>query len=246
MRLILLSLLALSCQILSAQSPSAGNAASRGLIAEGNRLLAANPAGAAAAFQRAAAADSLYPDAWLGLAGAYQAQQKHDSAIYAYRKLLRIAPRHLIARQQLAAVYQMNNDPDASIQEYKELLKYQPGYPYAHYGMGLVYFSQEDYPNAIIQSETAMRIFLEGGSPDLAADARMVAAQGYLYEGNYDRALQYLKASRKHYESRPIYHYNLGLCYKQMGDKEKATESLRMADQMGYKLPPYLKEWIAQ
>jgi anaphase-promoting complex subunit 3 len=232
--------------MLSAQTPSSGNAASRGLIAEGNRLMASSPGAAASAFRRAAQADSLYPDAWLGLAGAYQVQQKHDSAIYAYRRLLRIAPRHLIARQQLAAAYQMNNDPDASIQEYKELLKYQPGYPHAHYGMGLVYFSQEDYPNAIIQSETAMRIFLEGGSPDLAADARMVAAQGYLQEGNYDRALQYLKASRKHYEGRPIYHYLTGLCYKQLGDKSKATESLRIADQMGYKLPPYLKEWIAQ
>ncbi|TAE54718.1 MAG: hypothetical protein EAZ89_06400 [Bacteroidetes bacterium] len=213
----------------------------RDLLARGNNAESSDPQGAMEYYRSAVSTDPAWADPRLALAMLFQKLGNTDSAIAWYERVLAVAPRHLEAAQSLAAAYHMESRYDDAISAYRTLLTYYADYPYAYYGMGLVYYSQQDYDRAITNGETALRIFLAGDRADLASDARMLAGQGYMQQGNYERAIQYFKASRKHYEGKPFYHYYLGYSYLMMGNKEKGVEALLLSEQMGYKIPAYIK-----
>ncbi|MDX2247886.1 MAG: tetratricopeptide repeat protein [Bacteroidia bacterium] len=193
-------------------------------------------------FRKAVSTDGNFVDAYNRLAESFRMLDLIDSTILYYQKSLEVYPRGLKAHQDLAAAFQIKGDYQAAIDQYKELLRHYPDYPQAYYGMALVHFNQRQFPETIRTSEAAMRIFLSGKSFENASDARMLAGQAYMNTGDYEKAVQYFKASKKQMEDKPYYHYYLGFCYLRMGNKDKASENLAQAEVMGYKIPVNIKD----
>lgn len=185
--------------------------------------------------------DARYIDAYLALARTYVAADNLAGAIGAYSQVLDLYPRSIEAHQQLAATYQQMEAYDEAVEQYQLLLQHYPGYPKAYDGMARAYYAQKNYQAAIVSAEQAMAIYLRAGAYREAADARMIAAQGSIEIGEYEKALKYIKASKKQMEGTPAYYYYLGYCYYKMGKKEKAAENLRLAESLGYRVPDYLK-----
>lgn len=197
-------------------------------------------------FRKATKADPNYVDAFNRLAETYRLMEIVDSTIYYYKASLDIYPRGLDAHQSLAAAYQIKGDFEAAINQYRELLRHYKDYPQAYYGMALVHFNQREFPETIRASEAAMQIFMRGKSLVNAADARMLAGQAYMNLGEYNKALQYFKASKKYFSDKPYYYYYMGFCYLRLDKKEKAHENFNQAKRMGYKIPVNVTEELRQ
>lgn len=196
------------------------------------------------AYRQAFALDSYFVAPLNHLAALHQAAGNLDSTIYYYKRSLTIYPRGLMAHQNLATAYQLQGDATAAIDQYRELLRNYPDYPEAYYAVALTHYSQEQYTDAVLAAEQAMRIYLRGARNDRAADARMLAGQGYMSLKNYDSALKYFKASRKHVGDKPYFHYYVGYCLLMQEKWDKALEALRQAEAMGYQIPEYMKSQI--
>ncbi|MEZ4775624.1 MAG: tetratricopeptide repeat protein [Bacteroidia bacterium] len=197
-------------------------------------------------YRNAIAVDANFVDAYNRLGESYRIMDQIDSSLYYYQQSLEVYPRGLKAHQELAAAFQLKGDFEAAIDQYKELLRHYPDYPQAYYGIALVHFNQREFPDAIRASEAAMRIYLSGKSYENAADARMLAGQAYMNLGDYEKAVQYFKASKKQVGDKPYYYYYLGFCYLRMGNKDKASENLAQAEVMGYKIPVNVKDELNQ
>ncbi|MDX1908228.1 MAG: tetratricopeptide repeat protein [Bacteroidia bacterium] len=227
----------LLCSTLTAQTEG------RTRYVEGQRLEQANQIQAARrAYLGAIKADPTLLEARFSLASLYRRDEIYDSAVWYFESVLALNARHLKAHQELAAVYQLQGNFDKAISQYKLMLQHHPGYPQGYYGLAQTYFAQEQYQQAVFNSETAMRLYSEMGSQENAADARMLAAQGYFQQGDYDTALKYLKASKKYYEDKAYYPYYIGFCYLGLGEMDKARTYFAQAEVMGYKLPAYITE----
>ena len=201
-----------------------------------------NPVEAKALCLRALEEDTIFVDARNYLAELYWELEMSDSAMHFYQSSLDKYPRGVHAHEGLARMYQAQEEYDAAIFQYQQLLRHYPNYPPAFYGMAWVYFNQHDFESSIENSEKALRLYLAANRPEPAADARMLAAQAYLKDGNYNRAIKYFKASKKRFGDKPYYYYHLGECYLMAGKKEKAAELFTQAENMGYNLPVHLKE----
>lgn len=164
-----------------------------------------------------------------------------DSAVYFFKRSLENAPRGVVAHQNLAAVYQLDGQYEAAIEQYRELLSYHRSYPEAYYGMALSYYNLEQYAACIQHAEIALGLYLNANQALHAADARMLAGQAYMYSGEYKQAIKYFKASRKHFEGRPYYHYYIGFSYLAMGDVKNARTYIDTAESMGYRVPQHIR-----
>ena len=189
--------------------------------------------------------DSIFIDARNELAEVYRQMGMIDSSIHYYQTSLEKYPRGLDAHQKLAAAYQLKGDDDTAINQYQELLRHFPNYPQAYYGMALINYNRRHFEESIRGSEMALRLFNASKNNSNAADARMLAGQAYMKMGSYDVAIKYFKASKKHFEAKPFYHYYIGFCYLRTGKKDKANQYLSQAELMGYKVPKYVKEELA-
>lgn len=190
--------------------------------------------------------DPNFVDGYDVLADTYRDLNRVDSAIFYYKKSLEVYPRGIMAHQNLAAAYQVNQEFDAAINQYRELLRHYPDYPEAFHGIAIVHYNQSQFVEAIKNSEVAVRLYLSTNNALNAADARMLAGQACQKKGFDDKALKYFKASKKHFDDKPYYHYYIGLSYLNLGKKEKAREYMSRAELMGYQIPPYIKSRLAQ
>ncbi|RMG58575.1 MAG: hypothetical protein D6722_23390 [Bacteroidetes bacterium] len=210
---------------------------------EGQSLLALGDLqGAHAATQAALRADTGYVDACDQMAEVFRDMGQLDSTIAYYQRSLRLYPRNVRAHQGLAIAYHMQEDPLAAINQYRELLNHHPGYPQAYYGMAKVFFAVNEYEQAVEYSEQAMRVYLRANQGAAAADARMLAGQSYMKQGEYKQAIRYFKASERYFGDRPYYPYYLGFCYLRMGQKQKALDLLHEAELRGFQLPNQVRE----
>ncbi len=175
------------------------------------------------------------------LGALYREAGQLDSAVFFFKRSLELNPRGVVAHQNLGATYQLNGQYEEAIEQYRELLSHHRSYPEAYYGMALAYYNLEDYPPSIQNAEIAMSLYLSANQSLHAADARMLAGQGYMYSGEYKEAIKYFKASRKHFEERPYYHYHIGFCYLGLGDLKSAREYIDQAELMGYRVPQHIR-----
>lgn len=201
-----------------------------------------NPEQAKSLCLKALHKDSIFVDARNFVAETYWSLGKKDSALYYYQSSLEKYPRGIRAHEGLARLYQKQGENETAILQYQELLQHYPDYPPALYGMSMVYFSQNQFVESIHYSEKAMRQYLSANRPELAADARMLAGQAYLKNGNANRAIKYFKASKKRFGDKPYFYYHLGECYLMLGKADKAEESFAEAQARGYQIPMHLRK----
>lgn len=175
------------------------------------------------------------------LGSVYREQGVMDSAIFFFQRSLELNPRGVVAHQNLAAVYQLEGQYQAAIDQYRTLLSYHRSYPEAYYGTALAYYNLEQYDACIKYAESALGLYMAASQSLNAADARMLAGQGYMYSGDYKHAIKYFKASKKHFEDRPYYHYYIGFCYLGMGNDKSAREYIDKAAIMGYRVPQHIR-----
>ena len=175
------------------------------------------------------------------LGSIYREQGRLDSAVYYFQRSLAVSPRGVVAHQNLAAVYQLDGQYQAAIDQYRELLSYHRSYPEAYYGTALAYYNLEQYEPCIKYAESALSLYLAANQSLNAADARMLAGQAYMYSGDYKQAIKYFKASKKHFEARPYYHYYIGFSYLGMGNLKTAREYIDTAAAMGYRVPQHIR-----
>ncbi|MEL6675685.1 MAG: tetratricopeptide repeat protein [Bacteroidota bacterium] len=171
------------------------------------------------------------------LARLYRDNAQLDSSILLYQSLLEKNPRDLQTHQDLAAAFMMEARYHDAITQYKALLKHYPDFPAAFYGIAMAYFNLEQYSDAVLNSELAMRMYLSSKSNLNAADARMLAGKSYLELNNFDKAIKYFKASKKHFQGKPYFPFYLGLAYLGKGDKDKARQYFGQAEALGYNIP---------
>ena len=187
------------------------------------------------------AEDDNFVNALDDLGALYREAGVLDSAVFFFNRSLELNPRGVVAHQNLAAVYQLNGQYEQAIEQYRELLSHHRSYPEAYYGMALAYYNQEQYPQCIQNAEVAMSLYLSANQALNAADARMLAGQAYMDSGDYKQAIKYFKASRKHFEEKPYFHYYIGYSYLALGDIKSAREYIDKAEMMGYRVPQHIR-----
>lgn len=248
MKILILSIIVFSLYSLPAQSSRSSGMVSvseeaRRLFSEGKRAHnLGNWEMAKRSYLAALTEDPQFTSSMDALAKVYREENKIDSSIFFFNKSLEIFPRNLEAHQELAAAYQLQSDFDAAIKQYLSLLNHYPGYPEAYYGLARVYLSIEEYAKAIKHSEYAMQLYLAGGRYLQAAESRWLAGRAYLNLDEDQRAIRYFKASKKHFQDKPYYHYYLGLAYLKLDKMKEAQEYLTIAETMGYQVPEYIKD----
>ena len=193
-------------------------------------------------YLRALAEDEDYVEAIDHLGDIYQQVGDLDSAEFYYQQSLKLKPEGVIAGSNLAAVYQKQGLQDSAIAQYHRLISIYPEYPGAYHGLAAIYLNEKDYDNGIKAAEAALKLYLNAGRPLLAADARMLAGQGYMHLENYKKAIRYFKASKKHFVAKSYFHYYIGYSYMKMGKLAEAQEYLDRSEKMGQQLPTQVKE----
>ena len=193
-------------------------------------------------YLKALEADETYVEAIDHLGDIYQQEGQLDSAGYYYQRSLTLKPDGVIASSNLAAVYQKQGLQDSAIAQYHELVSLYPEYPGAYHGLAAIYLNEKSYEKGIRAAEAALKLYLNAGRPLLAADARMLAGQGYMHLENYKKAIRYFKASKKHFVAKSFYHYYIGYSYMKLGKFDEAKDYLDRSEKMGHQLPTQVKE----
>ena len=189
--------------------------------------------------------DHRFVEAMDKLGDMYRQEGKLDSAVYYFEMSLDRNPDGVLAYQNLAATYQLKGEYDEAISLYEELLSIFPNYTEAYFGLGKLFLEKKDYFRSQMYANVALKKFIEEKQNHRAADARMLAAQSYLGDRNYKKAIKYLKANKKYTSHKAFHPYYIGFCYLKLGKKEKAKDYLIEAKKMGYQLPVYIKEQLS-
>lgn len=176
----------------------------------------------------------------------YREKEKIDSAIHYFNLSKSINKDGILARQSLASLYQIKGNTESAMTEYKQILEVYPNDPQAFYGLGILHMSKNEYTPAIGYAESAVRLFQKGKLDKQAADAKLLAGQGYMNNEEYKKALKYFESVRKDFDTKHYYYYYVGLCKLKMGDLEDAQQNFSKAERMGYKIPVPIKTEISQ
>ncbi len=196
-------------------------------------------------FLKALDADYRFVEAMDKLGEIYRLEGSLDSAVYYFEMSLDREPEGILAYQNLAATYQLQGRYDEAIALYEDLLSLFPNYTEAYFGLGKLFLEKKDYFRSQLYANTALKKFNEEKLKHRAADARLLAAQSYLGDRNYKKAIKYLKANKKYTAHKAFHPYYVGYCYLKLGIKEKAFKHLEKAQSMGYQLPVYIKEQLS-
>lgn len=197
---------------------------------------------AKALYYRAIYHQGNFVEAMDNLAVLYKQENHLDSARYFFEKSLSFRPDGIVANLNLAALNQLEGQTEPAIKAYQQLLKYHPNCAEGYYGLAMVYLNNKDGENAIKFAEFAMQLYMNNQQMEAAAEARMLAARGYMEQKNYKRAVKYVKACKKQFQDKPFYYYYLGLGNLKMGKNEDALENLEKAREMGYQLPTWVTD----
>jgi tetratricopeptide (TPR) repeat protein len=155
------------------------------------------------------------------------AQIDHDTeaAVATFRRVLRLAPRHALARYNLALVFRRTDRLNDAVQELHRAIALEPRAE-AHYTLGVVYWHAGDLPRARRALEEAV-----AAAPDYA-DAHH--ALGAVLKGERDLAGA-ARALRRAIELRPDRrgaHNTLGLVLQMAGDEAGAARHLAEGERL--------------
>jgi tetratricopeptide (TPR) repeat protein len=113
-----------------------------------------------------------------------------------------------------------HNRPDNAIREYHIALEMQPKWAVAHYRLAVDYQKQGRPADAIAEWEHATR-----DDPQFYSAYDMLAG-AYERQGNIKKAIGAYSALLKYPPARMPVHYQLGLWYAQIGDRQQAQSHL--------------------
>ena len=154
-----------------------------------------------------------------------ETRQLRDTAVGYYMKGLQIGPNNMFIRLiwfNLGMVFKDAGHHDRAIHYLKNAVEDSPNYFEAQYWMGFCHFQEKRYLEGISYLEEAVRL-----KPEL--DAWELLAQSYERLGENRQAIQiYLRAQQQFPRSVEI-HYNLGLLYHRIGDRERCKRFLESA-----------------
>jgi TolB-like protein/DNA-binding winged helix-turn-helix (wHTH) protein/Tfp pilus assembly protein PilF len=208
-----------------------------------NRRNPADLAQAVEHFQRAAAIDPRYAEAFAGLADAYAVLPIYNStsarsamarAKAAAEEALRLDPALAEAHTSLAHVLEYEWDFAGAEREYRRAIALKPAYALAHqwYAEFLRLMNREG--EAIAESAVSMR--LDPLSPLIAVEA----ALPYYYRGDYDEAVRRLRRAIQMDPAFGAAYGNLGWVLEQQGKYAEALDAFDQANRHGLEGSPWI------
>jgi tetratricopeptide (TPR) repeat protein len=161
---------------------------------------------------------------WLALAQCYQATKQYSKAVEPYEKALELKQDPKLAFH-LGSVCRNSKQYDKAIDAYNTALELDPSYVKARYNLSLTYMDAKRYDEAVESFDQLVE--LEGPT------YRAYYSQGlsYYYIARYDEALEAFDLAMESKETVNLYN-NIGLVYDKMGDKKKATEYYKAAEDL--------------
>lgn len=120
----------------------------------------------------------------------------------------------------VAVNHDHHNEFDDAISEYKKALELQPNSPVAHYRMAVDYQKKGRIDDAISEWEQTTHY-----DPQFYSAYDMLAG-AYQHQGNLKKAIEAYSELLKNPPSRMPVHYQLGLWYEEIGDRQHAEAHL--------------------
>lgn len=183
-------------------------------------------------FEKALSIDPNYLPAWDNLGIVYTFRLKnYEKAIEYYEKTLSIDPDYYNAYKNLGYVYKSMKNYNKSVEYYEKAVKVAPEDKSAWESLAKVYSDDlKNYAKAVESYERALKI--------APKDAFMWTRIAWLYfheMKNYQKAVEcYTKAIEINPKDEIAYQMR-GLCYKELGQTEKAEKDFAKARQLGWK-----------
>jgi Tfp pilus assembly protein PilF len=197
-----------------------------GLMLLAGRVYAAtgNAAKAQSFLERVTRADPNNATARGMLGQVYLAQNKLDEARQTFEEISRRQPQDLNSEVVVAMIFQAQNQPDAARKRYEAILERDPNSATAANNLAWLYADSDgDLRRAGELAERAKRL--------MPGDARVTDTAGWVY---YKQGLPSLAAPEFEHSvakdpNNALYHFHLGLAYRQAGDEAKGREELEKA-----------------
>ncbi len=128
-------------------------------------------------------ADDDYVDMLLFLADVYDEEDKNDSAIAYYNKVLKLAPNHQYIHGYIAYMYRKKGEYDKALEEYSIQNEVYPAALY-YSNIGTIYLNKMDYDKSYEYFMKALEM-----EPDRYFCVKMLA-RVYHLRGEYEKALE--------------------------------------------------------
>jgi outer membrane protein assembly factor BamD len=158
-----------------------------------------------------------------------------------------------LAQLKIADSYAKEEETDLAVEEYRRFLEIYPDHrnaSYAQYQIAMIYFSQIESAErgygaaakALEEFEKLKRLFPRNPYKDIVemriekcrntiADYEFLVGEFYFKKGAYNAALNRFKgllSKYPDYKKEAVVLYHLALCFKNIGEKDKALEYLNM------------------
>ena len=227
-------------------------------LREGRALLdSGNPALAEARLLKARALNPFSAEVYNCLAGAMDAQERHQQALGYYQKALSLLPDSAVINFNMGNTMKKLERPIEAAAYYREALKTDPDFAEAHYNLGLVLQGQRLFDQALDEYERALAlrpahagtlhnmgdILQDRGQVEqavacydkvLALDPQLAnthnsLGNALLCQGKYPEAIAAYERAMAIDPDNPMIHNNLGAAFKDKGDLDQAIACHRRA-----------------
>lgn len=160
------------------------------------------------------------------LGGAYHELGEYDEAIAEFERAVMLDPEYATAYNRWgSALYAQERHAEA-VEKYQKAIELAPGNSLYHSNLGWAYFKAQDYERAGAAFQRAVEL-----DPWYADDYNMWGRA--LYEqGRYHEAAEKHQQAVELSPDNALYHYNLGVDYYQLQEKEKAIAELERASDL--------------
>lgn len=89
--------------------------------------------------------DRKSPETWCAVGNSFSFQKEHESALYFFRRAIRVQPEYVYSYTLAAHEYVSNEDFEKAIEFYRQAIRIDKRHYNAWYGLGTIYFRQEKY-----------------------------------------------------------------------------------------------------
>jgi tetratricopeptide (TPR) repeat protein len=147
-------------------------------------------------FQQAARLDPADADNYFWLGVTYYKLKQYPSAMTTLKEAIRLNPKSPFNHYDLGETY-LNGfaQYDKAVPEYQEAIRLKPDYDLAHNQLGLAYLWQNQYPDALIEFQTAFR--LKGNAPESSPTYLENIGIAYVRLGKKDEAMKVYQMLQK-------------------------------------------------
>lgn len=160
------------------------------------------------------------------LGGAYHELGEYDKAAAAFEQAVALDPEYTTAYNRWGNTLYAQERYTEAAEKYQQAIELAPSTPLYHSNLGWVYFQVQEYERAAAAFQRAVEL-----DPWYADDYNMWGRA--LYEqGKYRQAAEKHQQAVELSPDNALYHYNLGVDYYQLQEKEKAIAELEKAAEL--------------